>query len=65
MPDTAAVATLRVIDAPTIDRDAVEDAVRAMLIGLGQDIDDEHLRGVLLDDPSQRAEFFAQIRRMP
>ncbi|HZZ96283.1 MAG TPA: GTP cyclohydrolase I [Jatrophihabitantaceae bacterium] len=57
MPDTAAVATLRVIDAPTIDRDAVEDAVRAMLIGLGQDIDDEHLR----DTPRRVASAYAQM----
>jgi GTP cyclohydrolase I len=57
MPDTAAVARLRVIDAPTIDRDAVAAAIRAMLIGLGQDIDDEHLR----DTPRRVASAYAEM----
>jgi GTP cyclohydrolase I len=57
MPHTAAVARLRVIDAPAIDRDAVEAAIRAMLIGLGQDIDDEHLR----DTPRRVASAYAEM----
>jgi GTP cyclohydrolase I len=43
--------------APLVDLDAAEKAVRALLIGLGQDLDDEHLR----DTPRRVAAAYAEL----
>jgi GTP cyclohydrolase IA len=57
MTDLLAVPELRAVARPLIDLGAVEDAVRSLLAGLGQDLADEHVR----DTPGRVARAYAEL----